>query len=83
MRRRKIVMPREIPPFDLDFLVAAEDEMRVRQATQDTRLETLMLPSLYDHVWERDTRSMEREPASESLPDEEYATVWEITLERL
>jgi hypothetical protein len=42
-----------------------------------------MLPSLYDHVWERDARSMEREPASESLPDEEYATVWEITLEQL
>jgi len=78
-------MPKEIPPFDLNYLVAAQDEteMRVRQATQQTRFEPLTLPGPYDDVWQQDARSMEHEPDSEDLPDEDHATVWEITLERL
>ena len=76
-------MPREIPPFDLNYLVAAQDEMRVRQATQPTRLNALMLPSQDHHAWDEYVRSMEREPAGDGPADEERATVWEIMLERI
>jgi hypothetical protein len=76
-------MPRVMPHFEMDFVFAAETERRVRQATQDTRLDTPMLPSPHDHFWEQAASGVDHERIGDSLPDEACATVWEITLERL
>ncbi len=76
-------MPRENQPFEQDFLLVTDTEMRVRQATQYTQLNPMIVPVPDEDVWEWETSSWDAEPIFDKSLDEEYPTIWESTLERL
>jgi hypothetical protein len=76
-------MLRETQPFEQDFLLVTETEMRVRQATQYAQLDTAMLSSPHEDIWEWDPSNLDGETLVDHYFDEEYTTVWESMLERL
>lgn len=78
-------MPRESQPFEQDFLLISETELRVRHATQYTRLDKPIAAIPDEETWEWENSSLEGEPDIDTHLhlDEEYATVWESMLERL
>jgi len=76
-------MPRESQPFEQDFILVSQTEMRVRQATQCTQLREAILPVPDEDVWEWENSGLDLERVIDRPLDEEYATVWESMLERL
>jgi hypothetical protein len=76
-------MPREPQPFEQDFLLVTDTEMRVRQATQYAQLDMAILATRPEEVWEWDTGDLDDErPVNERI-EEEYGTFWQSMLERL
>jgi hypothetical protein len=73
----------EMQPFEQDFLLVTETEMRVRQATQYARLDQPMLSSAHEAVWEWDDSTVIAEQPGDQLFDQQCASVWESILERL
>ncbi len=76
-------MPREMQPFEQDFILITETEMRVRQATQYTGLPPATVAIPDQDVWEWETSGLDGEQIVDQPLDEEYTTVWESMLERL
>jgi hypothetical protein len=76
-------MSREIQPFEQDFILLTDTEMRVRQATQYTQLSSALLPNPYEDIWEWDASDQRSEQPIDRHVDEQYLTVWESMLKRL
>ena len=76
-------MPREPQPFEQDFVLVTQTEMRVRQATQYTQLHETLVPIPDEEVWEWETSGLDGEQLIDKHLDEEYSTVWERMIERL
>jgi hypothetical protein len=81
--QRTLEMPRETQPFEQDFLLVSETEMRVRQATQYAQLDQAILLTQHEEIWEWEASTMDGERPSNKYLDEEYVTVWDTMLERL
>jgi hypothetical protein len=76
-------MLKEAHDFEQDFLLLTETEMRVRQATQCTQLDTVIVPNPHMDVWEWEASNLEDDQVSNKYFDEERVTVWERTIEQL
>ena len=76
-------MPRETQPFEQDFLLVSETEMRVRQATQYAQLDQAILLTQHEDLWEWNASTLDGERCADTHLDEEHATIWETMLERL
>ena len=76
-------MPKESKPFEQDFVLVNQTEMRVRQATQYAQLHEAIVPIPDEDVWEWETSGLDDERFVDKPLDEEYTTVWESMLERL
>jgi hypothetical protein len=76
-------MPRQTQPFEQDFLLITETEMRVRQATQYAQLHMALVPNPHDDIWDWDPSSSAGQELVDKYLDEESTTVWESMLERL
>jgi hypothetical protein len=76
-------MLRETQPFEQDFLLVSETEMRVRQATQYAQLDKAILLTQQEDFWEWNASTLDGERCTDTQLDEEYVTVWETMLERL
>jgi hypothetical protein len=76
-------MLREPQPFEQDFLLVSETEMRVRQATQYAQLDQAILLTQHEDFWEWNASTLDGERRTDMHLDEEHATVWETILERL
>ena len=79
---RRMNMPKESEPFEQDFVLVSQTEIRVRQATQYAQLHEAIVPIPDEDVWEWET-SLEGEQVLDKHVDQEYTTVWESMLERL
>jgi hypothetical protein len=76
-------MPRETQPFEQDFLLLTETEMRVRQATQYAQLDMAILSTQHEDIWEWSPINQDGERDAGKHFDEDYATIWQAMLERL
>jgi hypothetical protein len=76
-------MPRAIHDYEQDFLLVTPSEIRVLQATQCTQLDTPITACPHEDVWEWEASNPDGDHAMEGYCSEEYASVWERTLERL
>jgi hypothetical protein len=76
-------MLKDAHDYEQDFLLLTETEMRVRQATQCTQLDTVLVPNPHMDVWTWEASSLEDDQLSNKYYDEEHVTVWERTIERI
>ena len=76
-------MSKEKEPFKPDFILINPTEMRVRQGVQDTRLDTPLVLGEFEDVWECTGGTLDNEQTIDGPSDQECASVWESTLERL
>ena len=70
-------------PFEQDFILVNPTEMRVRLGMQATRLGTFIVSGEFEDVWECTGAAWDNEQTIDGPSDQEYASVWESTLERL
>ena len=76
-------MRKESQPFEQDFILVTQTEMRVRQAAQYTQLHEEIVPIPDEDVWEWETSGLDGEQLVDKPLGQEYGSVWESMLERL